>query len=332
VQVQAEACGNFSNQRGQVVAKIALLFPGQGSQYVGMGADLFEADPAARELFDLAEDMTGLPLKRLCFEGPMEELTETVNLQPAVTVVNLCLQQALAKAGVAPAAVCGHSLGEYSALFAAGVLGASDTLKAVRERGRLMQREAERHPGTMAAVIGLAPDKLADTLKPLLAEGPLALANFNTTEQTVISGTKELVAKAGDAAKAAGARVVPLKVSGAWHSPLMADASADFTGFLATLTFQTPRLPVYLNATAAPETDPERLRQAMSRQLTSPVRWADLILNLQKSGVNTWVEVGPKNVLKGLVRKILPDVPAERFFNVENRASLEGFLADSATL
>jgi [acyl-carrier-protein] S-malonyltransferase len=236
------------------------------------------------------------------------------------------------KAGAKPTAVCGHSLGEYSALFAAGVLNAGDTLKAVRERGRLMQREAERHPGTMAAVIGLAPDKLEDLLKPILAEGPLALANFNTPEQTVISGTNELVARAGEAAKAAGGRVVPLKVSGAWHSPLMADAGPDFAGFLATLSFQPPSLPVYLNATAESETDPERLRQAMSRQLTSPVRWADLIANLKNTGVDTWVEVGPKNVLKGLVRKILPQEPPERFFNVENRASLESFLANSSKI
>ena len=310
------------------MAKMAFLFPGQGSQYVGMGKDLYDTDPAAREIFDLAEEVTGLPLKRLCFEGPMPELTETVNLQPAVTTVNLCLHQALINAGARPSAVCGHSLGEYSALFAAGVLSADDTLKAVRMRGSLMQREAERHPGTMAAVIGLAPNTLEELLKPILAEGPLALANFNTPEQTVISGTRELVAKAGDAAKAAGGRVVPLQVSGAWHSPLMADAGPDFAAFLATLSFQPPSFPLFLNATAAPETDPERLRQAMSRQLTSPVRWADLIANLKNTGVDIWVEVGPKNVLKGLVRKILPQEPAGNFYNVENLASLENFLAN----
>ncbi len=309
------------------MSQIAFIFPGQGSQYVGMGRDLYDTTPAARELFDLAETTTGLPLKRLCFEGPMEELTETVNLQPAVTVVNLCLQQALAAAGVTPRAVCGHSLGEYSALFAAGVLSAADTLAAVRQRGRLMQREAEKYPGAMAAVIGLTPEKLTGLVHPLTKEGPIALANFNTREQTVISGAPELVAKAGNLAKAEGARVVPLKVSGAWHSPLMTGATADFTAALEQLTFKAPQLPIYLNATAAPEANPELLRQLMSGQLTSPVRWAELILNLKAAGVDTWVEVGPKNVLTGLVRKILPEEPKESCFNVENREGLEKFLA-----
>jgi [acyl-carrier-protein] S-malonyltransferase len=308
------------------MSAMAFLFPGQGSQYVGMGQDLFEADPGAQELFDLAETTTGLPLKRLCFTGPMEELTLTVNLQPAVTTVNLCLYQALARAGVRPQAVCGHSLGEYSALFAAGVLSVTDTLAGVRERGRLMHREAEKYRGAMAAVIGLTPEKLTGLVQPVTKEGPLALANFNTPEQTVISGSPEMVARAGNLAKAEGAKVIPLKVSGAWHSPLMMGANADFAAFMDTLNFQAPTLPLYLNATAAPETDPARLRLAMGRQLTSPVRWAELIANLKAAGVDTWVEVGPKNVLKGLVRKILPEVPPENFHNVDNRESLEKFL------
>jgi [acyl-carrier-protein] S-malonyltransferase len=308
------------------MSQMAFLFPGQGSQYVGMGQDLFAADPGARELFKLAEQTTGLPLEKLCFTGPMEELTLTVNLQPAVTVVNLCLCRVLDQAGVKPAAVCGHSLGEYSALFAAGVLNAEDTMAAVAQRGRLMHREAEKYPGAMVAVIGLTPEKLKGLVHPLTKEGPIALANFNTPEQTVISGTPEMVARAGNLAKAEGARVVPLKVSGAWHSPLMMGANADFARFMDTLNFQAPSRPIYLNATAAPETDPARLRAAMGRQLTSPVRWADLILNLKAAGVDTWVEVGPKNVLKGLVRKILPQEPPESFYNVENRESLENFL------
>ena len=244
------------------MTQIAFIFPGQGSQYVGMGQDLVEADPGARELFELAEKTSGLPLRKLCFTGPMEELTLTVNLQPAVTVVNLCLFRALAKAGVLPAAVCGHSLGEYSALYAAGVLSAGDTIAAVAERGRLMHREAEKYPGAMAAVIGLTPEKLKGLVHPLTKEGPIALANFNTPEQTVISGAPEMVARAGNLAKAEGAKVIPLKVSGAWHSPLMMGANGDFAAFMDTLKFQAPG--------AAPL--PQRHRGPGDRPGASPFR------------------------------------------------------------
>jgi [acyl-carrier-protein] S-malonyltransferase len=291
-----------------------------------MGQDFYEADIRLKEIFDLAEEVTGLPIKRLCFQGPMEELTETENLQPAITAVNLCIFDALTEEGVAPEAVCGHSLGEYSALYAAGVLSASATFKAVRERGRLMQREARRHPGSMAAIIGLSVDKLQELVAPLTAEGPIALANFNTPEQIVISGAPELVAKASELAKAAGGRAVPLKVSGAWHSPLMAGAVEDFAVFLETLTFHEPRVPVYLNATARPEADPDLLREAMAKQLINPVRFCDLILNLKAAGVDTWVEVGPGKVLTGLVRKILPREPADRFHNVGSLPALEAFV------
>ncbi len=194
----------------------------------------------------------------------------TVNLQPAVTVVNLCLFRALAKAGVQPAAVCGHSLGEYSALYAAGVLSADDTIAATAERGRLMHREAVKYPGAMAAVIGLTPEKLKGLVHPLTKEGPIALANFNTPVQTVISGTPEMVARAGNLAKAEGAKVVPLKVSGAWHSPLMEEATRDFAAFMANLDFQAPRLPLYLNATAATGDEPEHSAGGHGRPAHQP--------------------------------------------------------------
>lgn len=307
--------------------KIAMLFPGQGSQYVGMGKALYESEPLARELFQQAEAITGLPLMRLCFEGPLEELTQTVNLQPAVTVLNLALYQALQRAGVQPTFVAGHSLGEYSALCAAGVLSEADTLKAVTVRGQLMHREAQQHPGMMAAIVGLPIPEVVALLAPIVNRGYFALANYNTPEQLVISGAKVEVEEAMAVAKAAGARAVPLAVSGAWHSPLMAGATADFTTFLQSLTFRPPQTTLLLNVSGLPESDPHLIRDYMARQLTSPVQWTQIIKHILEAGVDAWVEVGPKNVLKGLVRKTIPKDQPFDFYNVEDPASLEKCVA-----
>jgi [acyl-carrier-protein] S-malonyltransferase len=308
--------------------KIAMLFPGQGSQYVGMGKSLCDSDPQARELFDQAEEVTGLPLKRLCFEGPMEELTQTVNLQPAVTMLNMALYNALVRAGVQPAYVAGHSLGEYSALYAAGVLSEADILKAVKMRGQLMHREAEKHPGAMAAVVGLPIARVVELLSPVVSRGFFALANYNTPEQLVVSGAKQEVEDAMAVVKEAGARAVPLAVSGAWHSPLMNGATADFTALLATLTFQKPKTTLLLNVSGLPETDPALIRDYMGRQLTSSVQWTQIIAHIRSAGADAFVEVGPKNVLKGLVRKIIPKDQPFNFYNVEDPAGIAKFLAE----
>ena len=306
--------------------KIAMLFPGQGSQKVGMGQDIYQASDVAREIFDMAEDITRLDVKRLCFHGPMDELTRTVNLQPAVTAVNLAFLAILEKEGVRPIVTAGHSLGEYSALCAAGAVSKPDTFKLVLTRGELMHREATRSKGAMRAIIGLPIETVEELVTNGRKSGVVSVANHNTETQIVITGSPEPVETVSELAKSAGARAIPLKVSGAWHSELIRGSVKDFKRLLADVPFSKPKIPILMNVTADFCANPDDLRDIMAGQLCSPVRWYDTVHRLMAEQVEIFVEVGPGKVLTGLLKKIIPgDYPCE-IHSVNSLKGLEAFL------
>ncbi len=287
-------------------ADLAWVFPGQGSQEVGMGRDVYEASAAARAIFERADDALGIPLSRLCFEGPEDELRQTVNAQPAIVTVSVALLEAARERDHAlvqspPAFVAGHSLGEYSALIAAGVIPFEDGIRLVRERGRLMQLAGEQNPGTMAAIMGLTENVVEEVCQESGAE----ITNLNGPGQTVIGGRRPAVLRAMDLAKARGAaKVVELNVSGAFHSSLMQPAVDGMDRAIREVDFRDPAIPVIANATAEPLTAGSSIKEELLRQLTSAVQWQRTVELLAHRGVTAVAEIGHGRALAGLVRRI----------------------------
>lgn len=299
--------------------KYTFLYPGQGSQSVGMGKDLYDSFEVAKQRFDQANEILGRDITSIIFNGPQEELTATQNTQPALFTVEAAITDILAEKEITPVFTAGHSLGEYSALYGAKVLSFEDGLKAVAKRGALMAVAGKNKPGTMAAVIGLSKEQIAEVLKSV-SSGIVVPANENTPEQTVISGEIPAVNEACEKLKAAGAkRAMLLPVSGAFHSPLMQSAADEFSAVLDTLSFLSPRCPVITNVTARPESDPNILKSLLVKQLISPVRWVDSIKTLSGLDCGTCIETGPGNVLKGLTKKCsdsLNVVPSDTATNI----------------
>jgi len=291
-----------------------------------MGQDIYQEFELVREIFDMASDIAKINLSKLCFNGPMEDLTQTINLQPAITAVNLGILSILEKESLAGEISAGHSLGEYSALCASGVITKEDTIRLVIKRGELMHREATQHLGAMHALVGLPIEAVQEFVDDVQQQGIVSVANHNTETQIVITGSPDPVAKVSALVSEQGARAIPLKVSGAWHSELIRGAQEEFKAYLETIRFDAPTHSIVMNVTADFANDPDEIRDIMVKQLCSPVKWYDSIQKMRDEEVEIFAEVGPGKVLTGLLKKILPaDYPAE-ILTVNNMKTLEKFL------
>jgi len=296
---------------------LVLLYPGQGSQYVGMGKAFYDAFPEVRALFCRASEILSLEMERLCFQGPEEHLVLTDNVQPAITLVNMACSLVLGLQGVRPGATAGHSLGEYTALHVAGVLDEGAVLQLARLRGQRMQEAADRHPGAMAALLNLSPDKVSEICEACDIE----VANINAPGQIIVSGTHTGVARAMEMAAAGGSRrSIRLSVSGPWHSRFMRPAQEQFALDLARYPFKDPEHSVVANVDADYVKDGATARENLARQVCAPVRWQESMERLIGDGHRRFVEVGPKRVLRGLLRQIDREVEV---WNVEDPKSLD---------
>jgi [acyl-carrier-protein] S-malonyltransferase len=307
----------------------ALLFPGQGSQYVGMGRDIYEADPVARRCFEEADKVLGLELSEICFEGPEERLRETRYTQPAIVVHSVAVWRLLERAGLRPDFMAGHSVGEYSALVAAGSLELGDALALVKQRAEAMFSAGLERPGSMAALIGLPEESLDPLLEEAGRAGVVVAANYNSPGQTVISGDSGAIDAAVERAKSFGAkRAMRLNVSGAFHSPLMEPARKKVAAELQGTCFSDARVPVVSNVTGRPMTKPEEIADLLSKQLTSPVLWYQSMQFLRQQGVVSFAEVGPGAVLCGLLKRTVPDA---RCASCSDSKGVAGFLEGVST-
>ncbi len=305
------------------LSKVAYVFPGQGSQSTGMGLDLYNSYPSAKEVFDEADASLGFPLSHLCFEGPDEELTKTHNVQPAILVVGIACLKALEEATIvnfpSPTFVAGHSLGEYTALVAAGALSLADAVSLVRERGRLMYEAGLKNPGSMLAVIGLD----EETVKNISFHSGTEISNLNCPGQIVMSGAIEALAKANELAKTRGARaLIPLKVSGAFHSALMEPIIAEFSKIVSSFEFRPPVVPIIANVTARPLTDVEPIKEELVKQLRNCIQWQGSVEYMMHNGVTTFYEIGPGRVLSGLIRRINSELQIFNISGIEDIAQL----------